>query len=281
MTCLRATHPAVCWMLTGAVLKHPNLFCNRQPFRTSPKDRQPPTANHQPPNANRRPLPLTANRPPLFNTISVVLCFFAHVLTVKQSGPREQSFLLALRTLSCPLKDSPDAHSQQANTDNPHNAHEQPHSPPPHLVRSLYHCRRSCAPSAHPCAKGGSGSGGGVHKGVHAAQARSPPSLHRMADAMAPTQLLHKVLLVYEGFSAHARGLVGSVGEGYKGVGKLDGGEEGAREWSSATLAIFRGFCATAFCSSPSRALCVPCAEVLPLEAAGGWLRHRNFPARI
>ena len=46
-----------------------------QPLRTAPN-------RHQPPTANRHQLP-TANRQPLFNTVSVDLCF-AHVLTMKQ-----------------------------------------------------------------------------------------------------------------------------------------------------------------------------------------------------
>ena len=46
---------------------------------------QPPSAtNHQPPTANHhQPLPTAANRHPLFNTVSVVLCL-AHVLLMKQ-----------------------------------------------------------------------------------------------------------------------------------------------------------------------------------------------------
>ena len=69
-------------------------------FRTAPRDyqprtairqrppttnrHQPPTATnrHQPPTANRQP-PTAANRQPLFNAVSVVLCR-AHVLTMKQ-----------------------------------------------------------------------------------------------------------------------------------------------------------------------------------------------------
>ena len=50
----------------------------------------PPTAHRQPPTANCHPLPTAAtqpptaaNRPPLFNTASAVLCL-AHVLTIKQ-----------------------------------------------------------------------------------------------------------------------------------------------------------------------------------------------------
>ena len=51
------------------------VFCSGRPLRTAPRDHQPPTAHRQPPTA--------ANRQPLFNTISVVLCV-AHVLTTKQ-----------------------------------------------------------------------------------------------------------------------------------------------------------------------------------------------------